>query len=146
MNNILASRHNPIHSLLPDVADLFAAFPAIGALRANSHLIRVEDELGENEYLVRAELPGIDPTKDVEIIVRDGMLTIKAERQTRAESDARSEFAYGSFVRTMALPAGYIEDDVKAAYDQGILTVTVPLAAATSPGKHIPVVVTESSQ
>ncbi|OZG29542.1 heat-shock protein Hsp20 [Williamsia sp. 1138] len=145
MNNILASRHNPIHSLLPDVADLFAAFPAIGALRPNSHMIRVEDELGENQYLVRAELPGIDPNKDVEIIVRDGMLTIKAERETRDETDVRSEFAYGSFVRTMSLPAGYIEEDVKATYEQGVLTVTVPLAASTSPGKHIAVEVTESS-
>lgn len=144
MNNMLATRH-PLHSILPDVADLFAAFPAIGALRPNSHLIRVEDELDENKYLVRAELPGIDPNKDVEIIVRDGMLTIKAERETREESDARSEFAYGSFVRTMTLPAGYIEDEVKATYEQGILTVTVPLAAATSPGKHISVEVTESN-
>ncbi|QIS18964.1 Hsp20/alpha crystallin family protein [Nocardia terpenica] len=55
--------------------------------------------------LIRAELPGIDP-RDVEVSLHDGRLTIKAERTEKHEENRHSEFTYGSFVRTVALPAG----------------------------------------
>ena len=58
----------------------------------------------EGVYEVRAELPGVDPTDDIEVTVRDGQLTIKAERTQTSESNGHSEFSYGSFVRTVALP------------------------------------------
>lgn len=133
-----ATRH-PIQSLLPDVSDFFAGFPALGSMRPSSNLIRIEDELTDDKYVVRAELPGIDPKKDVEVTVRDGMLTLKAERTVEEKSDTRSEFTYGSFIRSMPLPNGFEEDKVKADYDKGILTVTVPLSESKSQGKQITV-------
>ena len=57
--------------------------------------------------------------------MRDGRLTIKAERSEKKETKGRSEFRYGSFVRSVTLPAGANEDDIKATYDKGILTVSV---------------------
>ena len=54
--------------------------------------------------MIRAELPGIDPAKDVDITVTDGQLTIKAERSEKKESKGRSEFSYGSFMRSVTLP------------------------------------------
>ena len=103
-------------------------------------MIRVEDELKDGGYELRAEIPGVDPDKDVDISVRDGVLTIKAERTEKTESTGRSEFSYGSFVRAVTLPPGADEDAIKASYDKGILTVSVPVVAAAPPAeKHVKV-------
>lgn len=91
----------------------------------------------DGAYEVRAELPGIDPAKDVDITVRDGQLTIKAERTEKKESNGRSEFSYGSFVRSVSLPPGADEDAIKASYDKGILTVSVPVNAVQPAEKHV---------
>jgi HSP20 family protein len=105
----------------------------------DTKLMRLEDEMTNGRYEVRAEIPGIDPAKDVEVTVRDGQLTIKAERSEKKEFDGRSEFSYGSFVRTVSLPAGANEDDIKATYDKGILTVSVAVSEPTSAEKRVQV-------
>jgi HSP20 family protein len=87
--------------------------------------IRVEDFVEDDHYVVRAELPGIDPAKDVEVTVGAGYLTIRAERHDKTEGKHRSEFRYGSFTRSLPLPANADEDDVKATYHDGILVVSV---------------------
>ena len=69
--------------------------------------------------------------------MRDGHLTIKAERSEKKEFDGRSEFSYGSFIRTVALPAGADEDDIKATYDKGILSVSVGVTKPASAEKHV---------
>ncbi len=124
-------------SLLPEFSELFAGFPAWPNLRPmfGNHMIRLEDEMKDGNYEVRAEIPGVDPDKDVEITVRDGVLTIKAERSEKSESSGRSEFTYGSFVRAVSLPAGADEDAIKATYDKGILTVSVPVTEAAKPAE-----------
>ncbi|KAA8968802.1 MAG: Hsp20/alpha crystallin family protein [Mycobacterium sp.] len=122
-------------------SDLWTGFPSLAAARP-SHLIRLEDEIRDGHYLVRAELPGIDPEKDVDVTVCNGELTIKAERSEKKEVGGHSEFAYGSFTRSITLPQGANEDTVKATYDRGILTVDVELpqaAATTTAEKHIKV-------
>ncbi len=122
-------------------SDLWTGFPSLAALRS-SHLIRLEDEMQDGHYLLRAELPGIDPAKDVDITVSNGQLTITAERSEKKETKGRSEFSYGSFTRSVTLPAGANEEDIKATYDKGILTVDVALpehAAAAAAEKHITV-------
>jgi len=120
-------------------SDLWTGFPSFAAMRP-SHLIRLEDEVQDGHYLLRAELPGIDPAKDVDITVSNGQLTIKAERSEKKETKGRSEFSYGSFTRSVTLPSGANEDDIKASYDKGILTVdvTVPEQAKAAE-KHITV-------
>jgi HSP20 family protein len=97
------------------------------------HGIKVE-EITEGDHLViRAELPGIDPDRDVEITVADRMLTIRAERRREERKDEddgyRSEFSYGSFTRSMMLPVGATDADITATYHDGILEVKVPVAA-----------------
>ncbi len=140
----LPMRHQP-RSWLPDWSDFWSdlrtGFPSWAALRPG-HLIRLEDEMADGHYLLRAELPGIDPAKDVDITVRGGQLTIKAERSEKKEAKGRSEFFYGSFTRSVTLPAGANEDDIKASYDKGILTVDVAVpeqATAAAAEKHIAV-------
>jgi HSP20 family protein len=135
---------------LPELSELFNGFPtfanlpALASLRPffDSHLLRLEDEMKDGIYEVRAELPGVDPTDDIEVSVRDGQLTIKAERTQTSESNGHSEFSYGSFVRTVPLPAGADEDDINATYDRGILTVSVPLSEESPTEKRVEVVET----
>ena len=127
-------------SLFPEVADLFAGFPSFANIRPvfDARLIRLEDEMTKDgRYEVRAEMPGVDPAKDVDITVHEGRLTIKAERAEKRESGGRSEFSYGSFERTVMLPQGANEDDIKASYDKGILTVSVGLSEPKKTEKKI---------
>ncbi len=140
MTSTLPATQKP-HSLFPEFADFFSAFPSFAGIRPtfDTRLMRLEDETVDGRYEVRAEIPGIDPEKDVDITVRDGQLTIKAERSEKKEFDGRSEFSYGSFVRTVSLPAGANEDDIKATYDKGILSVSVAVSAPASAEKHVKV-------
>jgi HSP20 family protein len=93
-----------------------------------THPMRVEDYARDGHYVVRAELPGIDPEKDVEVTVAKGILTIKAERREEEIGKRHSEFHYGTFSRSVTLPASADEAHVEAVYDNGILEVAVPLA------------------
>ncbi|VEG56721.1 heat shock protein Hsp20 [Mycolicibacterium aurum] len=128
--------------LLSDLVDLFDNLPGMAALRPlfDSRAIRVEDHTYDDVYEIRAELPGVDPEEDIEVTVRDGRVTITAERVRPDEGSGRSEFSYGSFTRTLALPDGADEDDVNAVYDRGILTVSVPLSDEHRVEKHVEVI------
>ncbi|MFZ0226298.1 MAG: HSP20 family small heat-shock protein [Mycobacterium sp.] len=128
-------------SLFPEFSELFAAFPSFSGLHPtiDTRMMRLEDEMKDGRYEVRAEIPGVDPAKDIDITLRDGQLTIKAERSEKKEFDGRSEFSYGSFVRAVSLPAGADEDDVKATYEKGILTVSVAVSESKPAEKHVPI-------
>ncbi len=117
-------------SLFPEFSELFAGFPSLAGIRPafDTRVMRLEDEMKDGRYVVRAEIPGVDPEKDIDITVLDGQLTIKAERSEKKDFDGRSEFSYGSFVRTLSLPAGADEDDIQATYDKGILSVSVAVS------------------
>lgn len=130
--------------LLPELSELLNGFPTFASLRPlfDNRLLRLEVETKEGVYEIRAELPGVDPTDDIEVTVRDGQLTIKAERTQTSEPNGHSEFSYGSFMRTVSLPAGADEDDIHATYDRGILTVSVPLSEDHPTEKHVEVVET----
>ncbi len=98
------------------------------------HPIKVEEYATENEIVVRAELPGINPDKDVEVEMGDGFLTISGHREEEHKRKKMSEFYYGSFSRTMAMPSGVEKKDIKATYQDGILEVRVhrPANAVTN--------------
>ena len=83
----------------------------------------------DKEVRVCAELPGMGD-KDVELLLEDGMLTLKGEKQAESQDEGRrfSERFYGSFVRQV--PVGDIEEDkVEASFKDGVLTVTMPKTA-----------------
>lgn len=136
----ISVRRQPI-SLFPDFSELFAGFPSFAGLRPafDARVMRLEDEIKDGRYVVRAEMPGVDPAKDIDITVRDGQLTIKAERSEKKDFDGRSEFSYGSFVRSVSLPAGADEQSIDATYDKGILTVSVMVSEAKPAERHIEV-------
>ena len=90
----------------------------------------------DNEITITADLPGID-VKDVKIDVRDNVLTISGERKEESEKKEkncyRSERFFGSFQRSFALPDGLDQEKVKAAYKNGVLTVTIPKSEKVKP-------------
>jgi HSP20 family protein len=82
-----------------------------------------------DEVVVRADLPGLKK-EDVKIDVTDNALTIQGERRQEEETERggvyRSERSYGSFFRTIPLPEGAITDQAKAAFNNGVLEITMP--------------------
>jgi HSP20 family protein len=90
----------------------------------------------ENEAVVTAELPGVDP-KDVDIRVLRGQLTIEGDRKADAPAEDvvchRAERSHGRFVRTLRLPFEVEDSKVSAKYDKGVLTITLPRSEATKP-------------
>lgn len=102
-------------------------------------VIRFEDKVTDQEYVLRAELPGLDPEKDIRIAALHGVLTVKAERREEETSRHRTEFRYGSLQRSVRLPQNADEDAIKATYRKGILEITVPLTAPQPAGRQITV-------
>ena len=94
-------------------------------------VISVDEYRDEDTQVIRAELPGIDPDRDVELTVTDGMLRIDAERRVEKDTEdkgyTRHELRYGRFTRTLPLPEGATAEDVKATYRNGILEIRVPV-------------------
>ncbi|MFF8598013.1 Hsp20/alpha crystallin family protein [Streptomyces sp. NPDC015232] len=116
-------------SLFPDFNDWFAReFPGLPGWRPGgaAHSIPVEVSRGDGVYVLRAELPGMD-LEDVTITVDDDLLTMTAEHSESEEDKEHSEFRYGSFRRTVRLPAPVPAEGVDASYADGILTVRVPM-------------------
>lgn len=101
--------------------------------------LRVEELHEDGNLVIRAELPGVDPDKDVDVSVTDATLHISAKREAHEERKEhegryRSEFRYGEFSRDIALPAGVDKDSIKAEYKDGILEVRVPWPAKLEGG------------
>jgi len=95
----------------------------------------VEVSETEKEVRITAEVPGLN-TGDVEVLLQDGMLTLRGEKRAEAEDRERqfTERLYGRFERR--IPVGEVDEDkVKASFKNGVLTVTLPRterAAATA--------------
>jgi len=132
--------HRDPKTILPGLADWFEE-PFLTLRPYLGRPIRVEEYADSDHYLIRAELAGIDPEKDVEIMVGSGYLTIRAERSDKIEGKHRSEFRYGSFSRVLSLPVNADQEAVTASYHDGILTISVGLKTEQqAPAKKIEVV------
>lgn len=98
------------------------------------------------DLVVRAELPGIDPDKDVQVTLLEGQLVIRGERKRTEEVNEedyyRAEASYGAFERRVPVPGETTDKDIHAAYDKGVLEVVIRGAAAAEippEAKQIPV-------
>jgi HSP20 family molecular chaperone IbpA len=98
---------------------------------------RVEEMARDNRYLIRAELPGLDPEKDIEVTVDGATLTIHAERRQEDSGPHRSEFRYGSLTRLVTLPVKVDATDVTARYERGVLEVSVPAREVRPEGDRV---------
>ena len=121
-----------------DMLDWIESGPALG-FPGLSHSIRVEDFEEDGTYVLRAEMPGIDPDKDVEVGVSGDVLTISGRRQEEERDKNHSEFRYGSFSRSLRLPPGSDRAAIAATYENGVLEVRVPLGEARTEATKVPV-------
>jgi HSP20 family protein len=91
---------------------------------------------GKDSFVVKAELPGMKK-EDIEVSLHDGSLSISGERKTETKhEDAevyRAERFFGRFQRTVTLPTAVAADKVKAAYKDGVLTITLPKTEEAKP-------------
>lgn len=121
----------PVGGLIPEVLGLFEGAWPFGP----RHSVQVEDSFEDGAYVLRAELPGLDAESDIEVSPTGDRLTITAKRKQEVREQHRSEFHYGSFSRTVALPKGADTEAVTATYRKGILEVRVPVTEAVSERK-----------
>lgn len=98
---------------------------------------RLEHYAEDGRFVVRAELPGLDVDKNIDVTARDGILRIRAERQEERKEGQRSEFRYGSLTRSVELPRHAEVDKITASYDHGILKIVVPLSQAEPADQRI---------
>jgi HSP20 family molecular chaperone IbpA len=120
----------------------FPMFPSFPGFRwmERERAIRCEEYIEDGKYVLRAELPGIDPDKDVDVSVANGVLTVTAERREERKESHHSEFYYGTLHRSLTLPAGVDEGSVTATYRDGVLQVVVPFPAAEeTPARKVPI-------
>ena len=101
--------------------------------------VRVEDFVENGTYVLRAEMPGIDPDKDVELTVEGDMLTIRGERREEKKDKNHHEFHYGSFARSVPLPRDIKPEEVVATYTDGVLEVRVPAVGPEPEVRKVPV-------
>lgn len=112
-------------------SDAFRGFGEIGESGREEWVFNpvVEVEQQDQQYEITVELPGVRP-EDVNVEVQQDMLMIsgkKERKQTRTEGDSRrSERMYGSFRRAFRLPEDVRQDEIRANFSDGVLTVSVP--------------------
>lgn len=144
MSNALSPYRRGVHlfdSFRREMEDLFDRF--LGEDGSNGHAVaawapRVDVEETEKEFVVKADLPGVDP-KDVDIQVVDNVLTLRGAREEKKEEKKKNfhrvERFSGQFYRAIGLPAGADADKVTATTSNGTVIVTIPKKPEAQPKK-----------
>ncbi|TIQ95225.1 Hsp20/alpha crystallin family protein [Mesorhizobium sp.] len=135
------SLHREVNRLFDDVfRGLGSGLPSLGGVSAfGAGWPSVEISDNEKEIKVAAEVPGLDE-KDIEVLLDDGVLTLKGEKRSETEDKERqfSERIYGRFERRIPLGYEIEEDKIDARFKNGVLTVMLPKTAkAQSQAKRI---------
>ena len=90
----------------------------------------------ESDYFVMMDLPGVEK-KDVEVNLKNGILTVSGERKTSKNGDEHSrishETTYGAFSRSFELISDIVEEKIKAKFNNGVLNITIPKAEEVKP-------------
>ena len=99
--------------------------------------LRVDVAETEGEIQITTDLPGIDEA-DIDVSLVDDMLRIRAEKRSEEETKGDEkkwhvvERSYGKFERAIRVPSGIDADSVKATFDKGVLTVSLPKPPAST--------------
>lgn len=140
-------RWSPIRDLANEIFDLqreinrmfdrfFRGFSEEEEVRLATWSPRVDISETDDEYIVRAEVPGVSKD-DIKITVKDNLVTIKGEKkqekETKNENFHRIERIYGSFSRTFTLPGAVKVDKVEAKFKDGVLTIKLPKVEEEKP-------------
>lgn len=124
---VFGSLQREIDRLFDDFTPHFAVGRDLAEVRCRMDVADTKDGIE-----LTVELPGLDE-KDVDVTVADGLLTVSGEKKFETEQKDKNyrfvERGYGSFSRSIALPAGVKPDDIKATLNKGVLKVVVPTPA-----------------
>ena len=141
------TRWNPMDELSSwhrDIDELFGRFFGRQEAAATTYAPRIETYRKNNEYVVRLDLPGINPN-EVEVHAEGNVLTVKGERKTETQNADYQETFYGKFERSVSLPQGVEADKISAQYQHGVLEIRVPLPAQLT-GRKIPIQIEDKGQ
>ncbi|QRM33929.1 Hsp20/alpha crystallin family protein [Microvirga sp. VF16] len=125
--------HREMNRLFDDVFRGFDMAP-LGSLSRMAGWPHVEVVDNDKDVLISAELPGLED-KDVEVLMGDGVLTIRGEKKSEIADKERafSERTYGRFERRIPLAWEVEEDKIDASFKNGVLTITLPKAVVSPP-------------
>lgn len=130
-----------IQQMMRSFAETFGGMESVTA-RASDWMPAADVFTRGDDYVIRMELPGIDPERDLEITTEDGTIRIRGERheeeEEKAEGYIRRETSYGTFERAFRLPADVNSEDLKATHENGVLEIVVP-GASKRPTQRVPV-------
>ncbi|HET7734494.1 MAG TPA: Hsp20/alpha crystallin family protein [Nocardioidaceae bacterium] len=135
MSTLMRRRTNP----LADMLGWLDAETPFGLHAGGTPFVRIEDYIEDDTYVLRAEMPGIDPDKDLEISIDGDVLTISGERREEKKERNRQEFHYGSFSRSVTMPRHVRDEEIHAEYADGVLTLRVPFDGPTVEPRKVPV-------
>jgi HSP20 family protein len=123
------SLHREVNRLFDDVFRGYGGPAGTGQGGGNVIPAHMDVSETENEFRVRAELPGVSE-KDVEVTLDDDVLTIRGEKRLERKDEKESyhvvERSYGTFQRSLRLPYAVDPEQVRASFEHGVLTVTLP--------------------
>lgn len=113
--------------LSPFMSELFTPLTASGFLKP-----QVDVGASDKEYAITVEVPGVDE-KDVKVEIANNTLTIRGEKKQEKEEKNKNyyrvERSYGSFQRVLSLPEDANQEDIKASFKNGVLTIKMPRKA-----------------
>jgi HSP20 family protein len=104
-------------------------------LRGTPRSVPIDAYRRGDQFFIHLDLPGVDPDA-IELTVEQNVLTIRAERRFESEDGDElliSERPQGTFMRQLMLGESLDTDSLKADYDQGVLTLRIPVAEAAKP-------------
>ena len=128
--NSLITRGGLFDDFFRDVAPSFYVRPLHGDPLPSPAQIKIDVKESERAYTVQAELPGV-PKDDIQVSLDGNVVTLRAEvkqqdAQTKDDKVLRSERYFGSGSRSVQLPQDIDQNESRAKYDNGVLTLTLP--------------------
>lgn len=116
----------------------FMGAPQLWAKGSDGFPLALDVAEDPDQYIVKASIPGVDPN-DIDITLTDNVLTLRGETQQEKDVDEKNyqlrERRYGSFTRSIALPAGVDANKVEAIHEHGVLTLHLPKIEAVKSKK-----------
>ena len=127
-----------------DIDELFGRFFQTPEGSMQSWMPRMETCRKDNNYVVRIDLPGVNPN-DVHVETEGNLLTISGERKEEEKRSEYRETFYGKFERQITLPQGVEADKVTARYEHGVLEIQVPLPVQLT-ARKVPIQIEEKDK
>lgn len=136
-------RTNPFAIMRRMSEEIERAFSGFEQRISGGWMPAIEVSQQGNDYIVSAELPGIDPN-DVKVEIEQNSIVLRGERQWQNEEERgggirHTERRYGSFYRAIPLPEGADPQQVRAHFENGLLQIHIPIKEEASRRRQIPV-------